>query len=88
MPNHYQQIKVRVAIMIISLCIIIFCTLTYCYNYEEEHHDNFDVKQAVAKNLVYLLIAYHRSSNVHSYQSSLCRQWYHHSELCACSECS
>ena len=44
--------------MIVSCCtIIVFCVLTYCYMRRNTLEDNVEVKRAIAKNLLYLLIA-------------------------------
>ena len=54
----YIHVALLVILMLICLCvIIIFCILTYCHMKKNILEDNIDMKRAVARNLVYLLIA-------------------------------
>lgn len=47
-----------VGIMLISLCVTItFSILTYCYIKNNTILENAELKKAIAKNLLYLLIA-------------------------------
>lgn len=57
-PAFFIPLIIMTIIILGCLCVIItFCILTYCYFKKNTLEDNVAVKRAIARNLIYLLIA-------------------------------